>query len=59
MPLHRHQLGRRTAARPQRRSLEFYTREEVLPLLMPGERVERIPAFTAEGYAAGADLPGR
>jgi hypothetical protein len=39
--------------------LEFYTCEEVLPLLMPGERVERIPAFTAEGMLAGADLPGR
>jgi hypothetical protein len=39
--------------------MEFYTREEVLPLLlMPGERVERIPAFTAEGMPAGADLPG-
>jgi hypothetical protein len=25
----------------------------------PGERVERIPAFTAEGMIAGADLPGR
>jgi hypothetical protein len=23
------------------------------------ERVERIPAFTAEGMIAGADLPGR
>jgi hypothetical protein len=39
--------------------LEFYTREEVEPLLMPGERVERIPAFTVEGMIAGADLPGR
>jgi hypothetical protein len=39
--------------------LEFYTRDEVLPLLMPGERVERIPAFTAEGMIAGVDLPGR
>jgi hypothetical protein len=39
--------------------LEFYTREEVLPLLMPGERVDRIAAFTAEGMIGGADLPGR
>jgi hypothetical protein len=39
--------------------LEFYTREEVEPLLRLGERVERIAAFTAEGMPAGADLPQR
>jgi hypothetical protein len=47
-------LGAHNGAR-----MESYTRQEVEPLLMPGQRVERIPAFTAGGMLAGADLPGR
>ena len=32
--------------------------EDVLPLLMPGERAERIGAFTAKGLMGGVDGAG-
>ena len=37
--------------------LEFYSRDVVASLLLPGERIEPIAAFSPEGIIRHADLP--